>query len=89
MVNYTIDVSELKESEKIKGLTAFLEKELEVKSFLEGKEIKIFVPEERSLPKKEIKAVLKRYLHSAAIKDDFRILSAPSPSFKIRKKPTP
>jgi hypothetical protein len=86
MVNYTIDVSELKESEKVEGLTAFLEKELGVKPFIEGKEIRITTPE--NVPRKEVKAALKRYLHSASIKDEFRILSAPTPSFKIRKKPT-
>ena len=89
MVSYNIDVSELKDSEKVKELTAFLEKGLGVKSVLEGKEIKISVPEESNIPRKEVKAVLKRYLHSADIKEDFRVLSAPSPSFKIRKKPTP
>jgi len=87
MVNYTIDVSELKDSEKVEGLSAFLEKELGIKAVVGAKEIRVTTPE--NVPRKEVKAVLKRYLHSAAIKEDFRILSAPSPSFKIRKKPTP
>ena len=86
MVDYTIDVSELKESEKIEALTAFLEKELGIKPTIEGKEIRITTSD--NVPRKEVKAVLKRYLHSANIKEEFRVLSAPSPSFKIRKKPT-
>jgi len=87
MDSYTIDISDLKDSEKVKGLTAFMEKELGVKSVLEGKEIRITISD--NVPRKEVKAVLKRYLHSADIKEEFRVLSAPSPSFKIRKKPTP
>ena len=87
MVSYNIDISELKDSEKVEGLTAFLEKELGVKPLIEGKEIRITTS--NNVPRKEVKAVLKRYLHSADIKEEFRVLSAPSPSFKIRKKPTP
>jgi len=86
MVIYTIDASEFKESEKIEELRAFLDKSLGIKPVVSGKEITIPVPEDSKVPRKEVKAVLKRYLHSAGIKEEFRVLSAPSPSFKFRKK---
>ena len=86
MVNYTIDASDLKESEKVEELSAFLEEVLGIKPVVSGKEITVPIPEDSKLPRKEVKAVLKRYLHSAGIKEEFRVLSAPSPSFKFRKK---
>jgi len=86
MVNYTIDASDLKESEKVEELSTFLEKSLGIKPVISGKEITVSLPENSKIPRKEVKAVLKRYLDSAGIKEDFRVLSAPSPSFKFRKK---
>jgi len=88
MVAYMIDVSELKDSEKVEELRTYLERALGVKPVLTDKAIRIPVPEGSNLPKKDVKDVLKRYLHSAGIKGDYRILSAPAPAFKIRKKAT-
>jgi len=86
MVSYTIDASELKESEKVEELSAFLEEALGVKPVVAGKEITVSLLEDSMVPRKEVKSVLKRYLHYAGVKEDFRVLSAPYPSFKFRKK---
>ena len=83
---YTVDVSDLKDSEKVEELGAFLEKRLGVKPLLAKKEIGISLPEDSEVPRKELKAILKRSLHSAGIKEEFRVLSDSATSFKIKKR---
>lgn len=83
---YTVDVSDLKDSEVVEGLRAFLEKRLGVKPLIEKKEVRFSLPEESEVPRKEVKAMLKRYLHSAGVKDAFRVLSWTTASFKIKKR---
>lgn len=83
---YTVDVSDLKDSEVIEGLRAFLEKRLGVKPLLKKKEVRLSLPEGSEVPRREVKTILKKYLHSAGVKDDFRVLSWTTASFKIKKR---
>ncbi len=82
---YKIDISELKDSEKAKEIGAFLERRLGVKPIVKKKEIKIALPE-GSVPRRELKAILKRALHYAGIREEFRLLSEAISSFKIKKR---
>ena len=84
---YKIDISELKDLEKeVEGLGVFLEKRLGVKPLLGKKEISFSLPEASEVPRRELKAILKRGLHSEGINKDYRVLSETTTSYKIKKR---
>lgn len=83
---YSINASDLKESEKIEALRAFLEKRLKDKPITDNKTIRISFKEGSEIPKKDLRLLLKKFLHSENLKEDFRLLSEEPDSFRIRKR---
>lgn len=83
---YSINASDLKESERIEALAAFLEKRLKSKPINDNKVIKISFKEGSEIPKKDLRLLIKKFLHSAELEENFRLLSEALNTFTIRKR---
>jgi len=74
-----IDVSELRdvEGETVKELEEFLKEKIEAQIDVTGSEITVNPEnEEKAIPKKAyLRVLLRKFLHRAELKEDFRVIS--------------
>jgi len=88
MSTVTIRISELrgKNAEKIKDLAEFLEDRVEAKIDVASSEITInYEKEEERFPKTYLRMLLRKFLHKAELKEQFRVISGKENVFIIKE----
>ncbi len=85
--NIIIDISELRRavSEEIKELEKFLKDKTKAKVEVADREITLSSGEEGEIPSKDyVKVMLKKYLHKADLREDFRVIAGKEGSLIIK-----
>ena len=88
MSTVLVDVSDLQsfDSDAIKELTDFLEEKLEVSIISTKKEVKLEFEEGKESSRSHLRLLLKKFLHKAYLKEDFRVISGGEDSFILKEK---
>jgi len=87
--NMVIDISELRaaESELIKELEDFLKERVKAKISVADREITLEPAEKGEMPSKDyLRVLLKKYLHRAELKEDFRVIAGKESTFMIKER---
>jgi len=82
-----IDVSELRsfDSEEVKELEKFLKEKLKAELDVADREITVKPPEKGEMPSKDyLRVLLKKYLHKAELKEDFRVIAGQKDTLIIK-----
>jgi len=82
-----IDVSELRsfDSEEIKELEKFLKDRLKAELDVADREIMVKPAEKGEMPSKDyLRVLLKKYLHKAELKEDFRVIAGEKDTLIIK-----
>jgi hypothetical protein len=85
----TIDVSELRkaESEQIAELEKFLKDRVKAKMEVAAQEITLKPGEKGEMPTKDyVRVLLKKYLHKAELKEDFRVIAGKEATLIIKER---
>ncbi len=89
MSSIVIDISELRkmDSEEIGELEKFLKEKLKADVKAADREITI-KPEKQGEPLKRdhLRVLLKKYLHKAELKEDFRVIAGPENTLMIKER---
>lgn len=89
MSSVTIDVSELHsfDSEEIKELEKFLKEKLKAELDVADREITVKPAEKGEVPSKDyLRVLLKKYLHKAELKEDFRVIAGKENTLIIKER---
>ena len=88
MSTVVLDVSELQsfDDDCIKELTNFLEERLEGTVVAAKKEVTIEFEEGKESSKSCMRVLLRKYLHKARLRHDFRVISGGENSFILKEK---
>lgn len=89
MSSVTIDVSELHsfDSEEIKELEKFLKEKLKAELDVADREITVKPAEKGEMPSKDyLRVLLKKYLHKAELKEDFRVIAGKENTLIIKER---
>jgi len=89
MSTITIQTSELrgKNAEKIENLAEFLKDKVDAKIDVASSEITInYEKEEERPPKTYVRVLLRKFLHKAELKEQFRIISGKENVFIIKER---
>jgi hypothetical protein len=88
MPNVVIEVNELRNFDDacIRELTDFLEGKLEGKVITAKKEVTLEFEEEKEASRSFLRLILKKFLHRANLKEDFKIISGGENIFIIKEK---
>lgn len=88
MSNVVIDVSEVADydDDAIKELTAFLEEKLDASVSSSKKEVTISFAEGNEASRSCMRLLLKKFLHRAALREDFRVLSGDEDGWLLKEK---
>lgn len=84
-----IDVSELRsaESEQIKELEKFLKDKVKAEIDVADREITLKPAEKGEIPKKDyIRVLLKKFLHKAELREDFRVIAGKENTLIIKER---
>jgi len=85
-----IEISELrdKDDKKVKDLAKFLEDRVKAKIDIAGGEITINYEEEKGKipPKAYLRVLLRKFLHKAELKEQFRVISGKENVFIVKEK---
>ncbi len=84
-----IDVSELRsaESEQIKELEKFLKDKVKAEIDVADREITLKPAEKGEMPKKDyIRVLLKKFLHKAELREDFRVIAGKENTLIIKER---
>ena len=83
-----VDISELRsfDSDCITELTDFLEERLEGTVVTAKKEVTLEFEEGKEAPRSRLRLLLRKFLHRAYLKEDFRIISGGENSFIMKEK---
>ena len=87
MSSLIIDVSELRsfDSEEIKELEKFLKDKLKAELDVADREITVKPAEKGEMPSKDyLRVLLKKYLHKAELKEDFRVIAGEKDTLIIK-----
>jgi len=90
MAKVVVDISELRREngEKVEDLAKLLKEKVSAKVDVATGEITIsYEKAERSPPKTYVRVLLRKFLHKAGLKDDFRVISGKENTFVIKKLP--
>jgi len=82
-----IDVSELRsfDSEEIKELEEFLKEKLKAELEVADREITVKPAKKGEMPSKDyLRVLLKKYLHKAELKEDFRVIAGKEDTLIIK-----
>lgn len=87
MSRVAIEVSELRDKE-VKDLAKFLEGRVKAKVDIAGDEITINYEEERGkvLPKTYLRVLLRKFLHKAGLREQFRVISGRESVFIVKER---
>lgn len=91
MSSIIIDVSELRkaESEQIKELEKFLKDKIKAKIEVADQGITLKPAEKGEMPTKDyVRVLLKKYLHKAELKEDFRVIAGKEATLIIKERKT-
>jgi len=89
MSTVTIQISELRgtDAEKIKGLAEFLKGKVDAKIDVAGSEVIINYEDRKERPPKTyIRVLIRKFLHKAELKEQFRVISGKENVFIIKEK---
>ncbi|MQY61758.1 hypothetical protein GH146_00540 [archaeon] len=88
MSTVVVDVSELRsfDGESVKDLASFLEKRLDGTVVLAKKEVTLEFEEGKEASRSSLRLLLRKFLHRADLKEDFRVISGGENSFIIKEK---
>jgi len=89
MSSIVIDVSELRsfDSEEVKELGKFLKEKLKVELDVADREITVKPVKKGELPSKDyLRVLLKKYLHKAELKGDFRVIAGKEDTLIIKAR---
>ena len=88
MSNIVIDVSEVSDYDDdcIKELTDFLEKKLDVNVSSTKKEVTLSFAEGNEASRSCMRLLLKKFLHRAALREDFRVISGEEDGWVLKEK---
>lgn len=83
-----MDVSELRgyEGDCVKELVDFLEKRLEGNIVSSKKEVTLEFEEGKEASRSRLRLLLRKFLHRAYLKQDFRVISGGENSFVMKEK---
>jgi hypothetical protein len=90
MSSIIINVSELRdvEGESVKELSKFLEEKIKAKIDVSGDEITVKPGDEGEAvpPKAYLRVLLRKFLHRAELKEEFRVISSGENTFTIKTR---
>ena len=89
MSSITVDISELRsfDSEETKELEKFLKEKLKAEFEVADREITVKPSEKGEIPSKGyLRVLLKKYLHKAELKLDFRVIAGKEKTFIIKER---
>jgi len=89
MSSVTIDISELRsfDSDEIKELEKLLKDKLKAEFEVADREITVKPSEKGEMTSKDyLRVLLKKYLHKAELKQDFRVIAGKDKTFIIKKR---
>ena len=89
MSNVVIDISELRKvgSEEVKELEKFLKEKLQADIDVADREITVKPAEKGEAPRKDyVRVLLKKYLHKAELKEDFRVIAGKEDTLIIKER---
>ena len=88
MSTVVVDVSELRsfDGESVKDLASFLEKRLDGTVSVAKKEVNLEFEEGKEASRSCLRLLLRKFLHRADLKEDFRVISGGENSFIIKEK---
>jgi len=89
MSKLTVEVSELRDrnDRKVRDLAKFLEGKVRAKVDVVGGQITVSYEEaERKPPKTYLRVLLRKFLHKAELKEDFRVISGKENVYIIKKR---
>ncbi|MEJ2126545.1 MAG: 60S ribosomal protein L22 [Candidatus Bathyarchaeota archaeon] len=88
MSNIVIDVSEVSDYDDdcIKELTDFLEKKLDANVSSTKKEVTLSFAEGNEASRSCMRLLLKKFLHRAALREDFRVISGEEDGWVLKEK---
>lgn len=89
MSSITVDISELRsfDSEETKELEKFLKEKLKAEFEVADREIVVKPSEKGEIPSKDyLRVLLKKYLHKAELKLDFRVIAGKDKTFIIKER---
>jgi hypothetical protein len=88
MSTVMIDVSELQrfEGESVKDLADFLEKRLDGTVSVAKKEVTLDFEEGKEASRSCLRLLLRKFLHKADLKEDFRVISGGENVFTIKER---
>ena len=88
MSTVVVNVSELQnfEGDAVQELVDFLESKLESKIVSSKKEVTLEFEEGKDATRSCLRLLLKKFLHRAALREDFRVISGGENSFILKEK---
>ena len=88
MTELKIDISDLKREgeDLIKELVEFLEEKTNVEVDETTDSIIVKSEEEKKIPKKYLKVLLKKFLHKTELKDFYRVIRGEETSLKVKER---
>lgn len=88
MSNVIIDVSEVTDFDDdcLKELTDFLEKKLDANISCSKKEVTVSFTEGNEASRTCMRLLLKKFLHRAALREDFRVISGDENGWVLKEK---
>ncbi len=88
MSTVVVDVSELRsfDGESVKDLASFLESRLDGTVTAAKKEVTLEFEEGKEASRSCLRLLLRKFLHRADLKEDFRVISGGENSFIIKEK---
>jgi len=89
MSTIVIKISELRgvDDENVKDLAEFLEKKAEAKANVTSDEITLNFEKEKKTPSRaHIRVLLRKFLHRAELKEEFRVISGRENVFVIKER---
>ena len=89
MPNIVIDISELRRagSEEIQELGKFLKERIKGETEVTDREITLKPSEKGEMPTKDyVRVLLKKYLHKAELKEDFRVIAGKESTLIIKER---
>ena len=89
MPNVVIDISELRKlgSDEVKELEKFLKDKLRADIDVADQEITVKPPKKGEEPRKDyVRVMLKKYLHKAELREDFRVIAGKEDSLMIKQR---
>ena len=88
MSTVVVNVSELQnfEGNAVQELVDFLESKLESKIVSSKKEVTLEFEDGKEATRSSLRLLLKKFLHRAALREDFRVISGGENSFILKEK---